>query len=85
MRKPATDGSSCSGPSGSNGTLKARKRLVQIAFDRSHDAMIIADYRRKVLTMLLAGLVLSATLGFVIAKSGLEASLEYNDLQADLR
>jgi two-component system heavy metal sensor histidine kinase CusS len=51
---------------------EARKRLVQIAFDRSHDAMIIADYRRKVLTVLLAGLVLSVTLGFVIAKAGLK-------------
>jgi two-component system heavy metal sensor histidine kinase CusS len=51
---------------------EARKRLVQIAFDRSHDALIIADYRRKVLTVLLAGLVLSVTLGFVIAKAGLK-------------
>jgi two-component system heavy metal sensor histidine kinase CusS len=50
---------------------EARKLLVQIAFDRSHDAMIIADYRRKVLTVLLAGLLLSVTLGFVIAKAGL--------------
>ncbi len=51
---------------------EAGKRLIQVAFDRSHDATIIADYRRKVLTVLVAGLVLSATLGFLIAKAGLK-------------
>jgi len=48
------------------------RRLVQVAFDRSHDATIIADYRRKVLTVLFAGLILSVTLGFVITKAGLK-------------
>ena len=50
----------------------AHKRLIQVALDRSHDATIIADYRRKVLAVLLAGIVLSVTLGFVIAKAGLK-------------
>lgn len=49
-----------------------RKRLVQIALDRSHDKMIIADYRRKMLSVLLGGLLLSATLGFLMAKGGLK-------------
>ena len=50
----------------------AGKRLIQVALDRSHDATIVADYRRKVLTVLLTGLILSATLGFAIAKAGLK-------------
>lgn len=49
-----------------------RKCLVQIAFDRSHDAMIISDYRKMALSVLLGGLVLSATLGFFIAQGGLK-------------
>jgi two-component system heavy metal sensor histidine kinase CusS len=49
-----------------------RKRLLQIALDCSHDKMIIADYRRKVLSVMFAGLLLSATLGFLIAKGGLK-------------
>ena len=48
------------------------RRLIQVAFDRSHDATIIADYRRKVFAVLLTGLILSVTLGFVIAKAGLK-------------
>jgi two-component system, OmpR family, heavy metal sensor histidine kinase CusS len=52
-------------------TPDARRCLVQIAFDRSHDTTIIGDYRKKVLGVLLGGLLLSATLGFFIAKGGL--------------
>jgi two-component system heavy metal sensor histidine kinase CusS len=47
------------------------KRLIQVALDRSHDATIIADYRQKVLTVLLVGLILSVTFGFIISKTGL--------------
>lgn len=50
----------------------ARKHLVQVALDRSHDAAILGDYRRKVLIVLFCGLLLSATLGFFIAKAGLK-------------
>jgi two-component system, OmpR family, heavy metal sensor histidine kinase CusS len=84
---PAFDVNTISGvdAQGSNGRLfllasqwveirqpEARKRLIQVAFDRSHDATIIADYRRKVFAVLLAGLILSVTLGFAIAKAGLK-------------
>jgi two-component system, OmpR family, heavy metal sensor histidine kinase CusS len=84
---PAFDVSTVNGVDarGSNGRLfllasqwvdirrpEAGKRLIQVAFDRSHDATIIADYRRKVFAVLLAGLVLSVTLGFGIAKAGLK-------------
>jgi two-component system, OmpR family, heavy metal sensor histidine kinase CusS len=50
---------------------EVRKRVIQVAFDRSHDATIIADYRRKVLVVLLVGLFLSTSFGFFIARAGL--------------
>lgn len=49
-----------------------RKHLVQVALDRSNDAALIGDYRRKVLSVLLGGLLLSAALGSFIAKAGLK-------------
>jgi two-component system, OmpR family, heavy metal sensor histidine kinase CusS len=49
-----------------------RKALIQIAFDRSHDATVIADWRRKMFIALLVGVLLSITFGFVIAKAGLK-------------
>ena len=48
-----------------------RKRLIQIALDRSHDAETMGDYRRMATLVLLAGVLLSASLGFFIAKAGL--------------
>jgi two-component system, OmpR family, heavy metal sensor histidine kinase CusS len=52
-----------------------RKVLVQVAFDRSHDAAIIADYRKKMLATLLAGILLSAAFGYAIARAGLKPLL----------
>jgi two-component system, OmpR family, heavy metal sensor histidine kinase CusS len=52
---------------------EAGRRVIQVALDRSHDAMIIADYRRKILIMLFAGMALSVVLGVTIAKAGLKA------------
>jgi two-component system heavy metal sensor histidine kinase CusS len=49
-----------------------KKRLIQIALDTSHDEETIADYRKKALLVLLLGVLVSATLGFLIAKAGLQ-------------
>jgi two-component system heavy metal sensor histidine kinase CusS len=54
------------------GSPDVRRALVQVAFDRSHDATIIGDYRKKMLLALFVGVVLSVTFGFVIAKAGLK-------------
>jgi two-component system, OmpR family, heavy metal sensor histidine kinase CusS len=48
-----------------------RKRLIQIALDRSYDAETMGDYRRMATLVLLGGVLLSASLGFFIAKTGL--------------
>jgi two-component system, OmpR family, heavy metal sensor histidine kinase CusS len=50
---------------------ETRKRVIQIALDRSQDEETIADYRRMAGLVLLVGVLVSATLGFLIAKAGL--------------
>jgi two-component system heavy metal sensor histidine kinase CusS len=50
---------------------EARRRLIQLALDRSHDEEIVADYRRKAGMVLLFGVLFSASFGFFIAKAGL--------------
>jgi two-component system, OmpR family, heavy metal sensor histidine kinase CusS len=45
--------------------------VIQIALDMSHEAAIIRDYRQKVVFVLLAGVLVSALLGFAIARAGL--------------
>jgi two-component system heavy metal sensor histidine kinase CusS len=51
---------------------EAGKRLIQVASDRSEDEKLIAEYRRMVVAILAVGLVLSVTLGFLIAEAGLK-------------
>jgi two-component system heavy metal sensor histidine kinase CusS len=43
-----------------------------VALDRSHDAAITSDYRKKLFTMLFVGSMLSIAFGFTIAKAGLK-------------
>jgi two-component system, OmpR family, heavy metal sensor histidine kinase CusS len=50
---------------------EARKRVIQLALDRSQDEETISDYRRTAGLVLLVGIIVSATLGFFIAKAGL--------------
>jgi len=51
---------------------EAGRRLIQVASDRSEDEKLTAEYRRMVFTVLVVGLVLSVTLGFLIAEAGLK-------------
>jgi two-component system, OmpR family, heavy metal sensor histidine kinase CusS len=50
----------------------AGKRLIQVAFDRSHDEAIISDYRKEIVVVLLVGFALSVGLGLAIARAGLK-------------
>ena len=50
----------------------AGKRIIQVALDRSHDAAITSDYRKKLFAMLFVGSMLSVAFGFTIAKAGLK-------------
>lgn len=46
-------------------------RILQMALDISHDDALIADYRRKMVVVLLAGILFSAAAGLVTARKGL--------------
>jgi two-component system heavy metal sensor histidine kinase CusS len=48
-----------------------RKLLVQVALDKSHEDAVVRDYRRKVLMVLLFGVLLSTGSGFLVARTGL--------------
>lgn len=48
-----------------------KKRVIQMALDRSYDVETMRDYRKMALLILLAGVLFSASLGFFIAKAGL--------------
>jgi two-component system, OmpR family, heavy metal sensor histidine kinase CusS len=47
----------------------AEKRTIQIALDRSRDDETIANYRQMAAFVLLAGLIVSTSLGFLIART----------------
>ncbi len=51
--------------------IDAKKRLIQIALDMSHEDTIIVDYRKKVAIVLFGGVLLSALIGFAVAREGL--------------
>lgn len=48
-----------------------RRRIIQVAFDRSDEARLMSEYRLKMLYVLAAGLLLSAALGYGIARRGM--------------
>ncbi len=52
------------------------ERIVQIVLDMSHEAAIINDYRQKVTFVIIAGILVSALLGFLITKTGLKPLME---------
>lgn len=48
-----------------------QRRTVQVALDRSDEARLMSEYRLKMLYVLAAGLLLSAALGYGIARRGM--------------
>lgn len=50
---------------------EARKRLIQLALDRSRDEETIADYRQNALFLLLGGVLCAGSFGLFIARTGL--------------
>jgi two-component system, OmpR family, heavy metal sensor histidine kinase CusS len=52
------------------------KRIIQIALDRSRDDETIANFRQMTALVLLAGLVVSSSLGFLLTKAGLRPLTE---------
>jgi len=48
-----------------------KERYIQIALDMSHEDAIIQGYRNKVVIVLFVGVLLSAIIGFVVAREGL--------------
>jgi two-component system, OmpR family, heavy metal sensor histidine kinase CusS len=51
--------------------FETKKKLIQIALDMSHENAIVADYRRKVTIVIIAGVLFSAIIGFLITSEGL--------------
>jgi two-component system heavy metal sensor histidine kinase CusS len=48
-----------------------KKRIIQMALDRTYDAETMRDYRKMAMLVLLIGVLFSTSLGFLIAKAGL--------------
>ncbi len=48
-----------------------KQRLLQVAMDVSQDDALIANYRRKLLIVLLLGVLFSATAGVMVARQGM--------------
>jgi len=48
-----------------------QRRIVQVALDRSDEARLMSEYRLKMLYVLAAGLLLSAALGYGLARRGM--------------
>ncbi|MCX6348377.1 MAG: hypothetical protein NTV79_02590, partial [Candidatus Aureabacteria bacterium] len=46
-------------------------RIIQVALDTSPEAILLADYRRKALVVLLLGIVFPAAAGWAVARRGL--------------
>ncbi len=53
------------------GSAGTEEKYIQIALDMSHEDAIIHGYRRKMLIILIAGVFLSAIIGFLVAREGL--------------
>jgi two-component system heavy metal sensor histidine kinase CusS len=47
------------------------EKYIQIALDMSHEDAIIRGYRRKMIVILIAGVFISAIIGFLVAREGL--------------
>ncbi len=56
---------------GTDRVPSGRRRIVQVALDRSDEARLMSEYRLKMLYVLAAGLLLSAALGYGIARRGM--------------
>ncbi len=54
------------------GDSTGQTRILQLALDISHEDELISDYRRQLLLVLLAGILLSAGIGVFIAGKGLK-------------
>jgi two-component system heavy metal sensor histidine kinase CusS len=52
-------------------SIQREKRLFQIALDVSDDEALVANYRRKFLTVLLLGVLSSAAAGVIVASKGM--------------
>jgi len=50
---------------------EGKKRSIQIALDMSHEDNIISDYRKKMSIILFCGVLLSAIIGYAVAREGL--------------
>ena len=53
------------------GDTSGKKRLLQIALDVSQEERLIADYRQKLIVVLILGVLLSAGAGIAIARRGM--------------
>lgn len=51
--------------------IQRERRLLQIALDVSDDEALVSDYRRKLLTVLLLGVLFSAAAGVIVAHKGM--------------
>lgn len=54
------------------GTASDQKYLVQVAFDVTRDAALVASFRRNVFVLMAVGLVAACIAGVLIAKKGLQ-------------
>jgi len=53
------------------GPTAAEHRILQVAIDVAHNEIILADYRWKLLVALIIGLLLAATAGVLVTRTGL--------------
>ncbi len=54
------------------GNSNDQTRILQLALDVSHENALISDYRRQLMLVLLAGILLSAVAGILVARKGLQ-------------
>mgnify|MGYP001573231835 CR=1 FL=1 len=58
------------------GVAGQEKRTLQIALDTTTGAVLLADYRRKLLTVLVLGMVFAAVAGVWVARKGMRPLME---------
>lgn len=58
------------------GTGGGQKRILQTALDISADTALLADYRRKLLAVLVSGLIFTAVVGGWVTRKGMQPLVE---------